>query len=211
MEKSPAGALRAVVLILCTAGCAEVVGVLADSDATAPPRPVERAADSPPARPVAQERAAAGEPPSVAGITAAHNKVRASVGVPSLRWSPALAQVAKRWANACVDVAPPRGMIDHSPGRAEGFPGPLGENLYATTDPVASPAQATGGWAAEARHYDHARNACTGGMCGHYTQMVWRTTREVGCAVGSCPRLQYRSTLVCNYFPAGNIVGQRPW
>ena len=160
----------------------------------------------PPPAPAAQE------PEAVAGITAAHNRVRARVGVPPLRWNAELAEVARRWANACVDREPPRGMIDHSTGRSDAFAGPLGENLYATTAPVADPVEALRGWADEAKDYDYARNACApGAMCGHYTQVVWRTTREVGCGVGTCPRLRFRTTLVCNYAPAGNVMGQRPY
>jgi pathogenesis-related protein 1 len=152
-----------------------------------------------------------GEPPELAGITAAHNRVRARVGAPPLRWNATLAESARRWANACVDTASPRGMIDHSDGRAAGFPGPVGENLHATTAPVADPVDALQGWAAEAANYDYDSNTCARAQCGHYTQVVWSATREVGCGVGHCPRLTYRTTLVCQYSPAGNYVGQRPY
>ena len=194
--------LAAAVLALLAWGCADAPSVAGGAATTA--RPVIPAPASP-------AGAASGEPAALAGITAAHNRVRARVGVPPLTWNPKLAEVARRWANACVDVEPPRGMIDHSAGRSELFPGPLGENLHATTAPVPDPIDALQGWAAEAKDYDHQRNACSGGMCGHYTQVVWRTTREVGCGVGSCPRLRYRSTLVCNYWPAGNWEGERPY
>lgn len=190
------------VLALLAWGCAEAPSAPADAAAT--PRSQNPA-------PAAPADAASGEPAALAGITAAHNRVRARVGVPPLTWNPRLADVARRWASACVDVAPPRGMIDHSAGRSELFPGPLGENLHATTAPVVDPIEALQGWAAEAKDYDRERNACTGGMCGHYTQVVWRTTREVGCGVGACPRLRFRTTLVCNYWPAGNWEGERPY
>jgi hypothetical protein len=151
------------------------------------------------------------EPASVAGITAAHNRVRARVGVPPLEWNARLADVARRWASACVDAVEPRGMIDHGPGRAEGFPGPVGENIWGTTAATIDPAFAVEGWASEARDYDYASNTCRGSMCGHYTQLVWRGTGEVGCAVASCPKLRFGTALVCNYWPAGNWVGERPY
>ncbi|HET7203122.1 MAG TPA: CAP domain-containing protein [Steroidobacteraceae bacterium] len=167
---------------------------------------------TPQVTPAARSATPVTEPAAVAGITAAHNRVRARVGVPPLKWNPQLAEVARRWANACVDRDAARGMLDHSSGRSDLFPGPLGENLHATTAPVANPVEAVEDWAGEARDYDYDRNACRdGAMCGHYTQVVWRTTREVGCAVGSCPRLRFRGTLVCNYWPAGNWVGERPY
>lgn len=161
--------------------------------------------------PVGPARPVTGEPAPVAGITDAHNRVRARVGVPPLQWSPVLAEIAQRWANACVDDEPPRGMIDHSPAPSHGNPEPIGENLYATTGSVADPLVAVQSWASEAVFFDARRNECDGGVCGHYTQIVWATTREVGCGVGSCPNLQFSATLVCNYRPAGNIVGQRPY
>ncbi|HET9694684.1 MAG TPA: CAP domain-containing protein, partial [Steroidobacteraceae bacterium] len=138
------------VLALLAWGCAEAPS--APADAVATPRPPNPA----PASPVG---AASGEPAALAGITAAHNRVRARVGVPPLKWNAQLAEVARRWANACVDVAPPRGMIDHSSGRSDLFPGPLGENLHATTAPAPDPVEAVEDWAAEAKDYDYARDA----------------------------------------------------
>ena len=45
-------------------------------------------------------------------------------------------------------------------------------------------------------------------VTGHYTQMVWKGTTEVGCATASGTELTY---LVCRYSPPGNIVGQKPY
>ena len=194
--------------LFCATGCAgsssgvDDVGGSSKSSTPAAGGPAQPASVAP--------GVSAGEPAALAGITAAHNKVRARVGVPPLRWSPALAETARRWANSCVDAQAPHGMLDHSP---DGVPGsvPLGENIYATTGPAADPLVAVKVWADEVVHYDLTRNTCSGGMCGHYTQLVWSTTREVGCGVGSCPRLRFPTTLVCNYSPAGNVIGRRPY
>ena len=43
---------------------------------------------------------------------------------------------------------------------------------------------------------------------GHYTQIVWRSTVEVGCAVA---RSGLHEVWVCRYSPPGNVVGQRPY
>jgi pathogenesis-related protein 1 len=199
--------LPALFLAVLLGGCVDAPAVSAGTSST-PARATPRAA--PDAAPSA--RAVPGEPAALAGITVAHNRVRAKVGVPPLAWNSRLAEVAQRWANTCVDRDPPRGMIDHSAGESELFAGPLGENLHATTAPAADPVAAVEGWAAEAADYDLERDTCrSGAMCGHYTQVVWRSTREVGCAVSTCPRLRYRTSLVCNYFPAGNWEGQRPY
>lgn len=52
---------------------------------------------------------------------------------------------------------------------------------------------------------------------GHYTQMVWAKTREVGCGwvllkqkvQEKADYIDYASLLVCNYSPAGNYPGRR--
>jgi pathogenesis-related protein 1 len=173
--------------------------------------PAAQHAPTGPAAGGARSGAQESEPPELVGITAAHNRVRARVGVPPLQWSAALAATARRWANACVDAEPPRGMIDHSPQRPGGYAAAVGENIFATTAPRADPIVAVSEWAEEHVFYDYQRNACSGGMCGHYTQLIWGTSREVGCGVGSCPRLRFRTTLVCQYMPVGNVIGERPY
>ena len=59
---------------------------------------------------------------------------------------------------------------------------PYGENLFEIDGGTASPAQVVRSWASESRDYDHSSNRCSG-VCGHYTQVVWGDTKEVGCAV----------------------------
>ena len=41
---------------------------------------------------------------------------------------------------------------------------------------------------------------------GHYTQMVWKGTTRLGCAVRKGRKWDF---LVCRYSPPGNVVGQR--
>jgi pathogenesis-related protein 1 len=160
----------------------------------------------------------AGEPPLLTGITAAHNQVRAmvvtSVPLPALVWEPALAATAAAWVAQCRDTQAPTGLIDHNPNRSVGHPYYVGENIYATSAlPSSTTAQqAVNMWAAERVNYNYATNTCAAGaVCGHYTQIVWRSTVKVGCAIGDCPNLRYRTSIVCNYGPGGNYSGQRPY
>jgi pathogenesis-related protein 1 len=127
----------------------------------------------------------------------AHNAVRARVGVPPLEWSPQLAAVAQSWANQLIATR----RFAHSQN------GRYGENLYTISGSAASPAQVVAAWADEARGYNVATNSCAG-VCGHYTQVVWRATRSVGCAVAGEPG---REVWVCEYDPPGNVVGYRPY
>jgi hypothetical protein len=157
-----------------------------------------------------------GEPAALMGITLAHNQVRAGVStsdpLPPLEWDPALAATAAAWVAMCRDQQGPMGLIDHNPNASMGHPYYVGENVYGTSG-AARPdtaQQAVTSWASESTSYNYANNTCSG-VCGHYTQIVWRASRKLGCAIGDCPSLTYRTSLVCNYGPGGNVNGQRPY
>jgi uncharacterized protein YkwD len=135
---------------------------------------------------------------SPAEMLAAHNAVRARLKLPPLKWSERLAGVSQQWASTLVA----RGQFVHNPDSS------YGENLFAVTGAAAAPAQVVKAWASEARNYDYRGNKCRAGQCGHYTQIVWRDTSEVGCGVA---RGGGREVWVCNYDPPGNWVGERPY
>lgn len=130
-------------------------------------------------------------------MLAAHNAVRARVGDPPLAWSVRLAAAAQEWASRLIAT----GAFQHRPED------PYGENLYAISGGAASPWQVVDAWAAEASNYDVRSNTCAG-VCGHYTQIVWRATRFVGCAIATDPE---REVWVCEYDPPGNVVGYPPY
>jgi len=163
-----------------------------------------------------QDAPGASEPALLVGITAAHNQIRANVAtatpLPPLEWDPALAATAAAWVAMCRDQDAPTGLIDHNAGRSMGAPYYVGENVFGAGGPP-SPGvgeQAVTLWASEAKSYDYAANTCNGN-CGHYTQIVWRATLKLGCAVGECPNLAYKTALVCDYGPGGNVSNQRPY
>lgn len=184
---------------------AHATGAPADGAAPAVPD----AAEPSPSEPPGEEPS--GEPDDVAlhGIVGAHNAVRSSVvptpneALGALSWSDAAAAVARSWASGCT--------FAHNPNR-----GNLGENIYAASAGYGStPASVVQNWASESSNYDYASNSCSG-VCGHYTQVVWRATSAVGCAVQQCtgggPFGGGSWELwVCDYAPPGNYTGQRPY
>jgi pathogenesis-related protein 1 len=155
-----------------------------------------------------------GEPANLAGITLFHNQVRAGVQtdtpLPFLTWNADLAATAAAWIAQCQDDDAPAGLIDHNPGRSNGHPYYVGENIFGAGG-NATAQQAVNAWASEGEDYNHAANTCSGPTCGHYTQIVWRATLELGCALGSCAGFTYPNSIVCNYGPGGNSGGQRPY
>lgn len=130
-------------------------------------------------------------------MLASHNAVRARVGVAPLAWSARLAARSQDWADTLLAQK----RFIHRPNS------PYGENLFEIDGAAASAARVVNAWAAESRNYDYSSNRCHG-VCGHYTQIVWADTQEVGCAVARDGR---REVWVCNYDPPGNWAGKRPY
>jgi pathogenesis-related protein 1 len=149
-----------------------------------------------------------GEPPELAGITLAHNTARIAenANLPQLTWDPALAAIAAAWGAKCQDTDAPMGLIDHNPGRSNGYPSYVGENIYGGPNP----SEAVRLWMDEKPNYNFATGQCSG-VCGHYTQVVWKATTKLGCAVSRCPNLRYSDSVICNYGPGGNFGGQKPY
>jgi uncharacterized protein YkwD len=142
------------------------------------------------------------------GIVAAHNAVRAAVNpapataLPPVTWSDEDAKVAQDYAAKCV--------FAHNPNR-----GARGENIYASGGTGRTPKEVVGNWASEAKNYNYAANTCSG-TCGHYTQVVWRDSVKIGCAAQKCTQNSpfgggAWELWVCDYSPAGNFNGKRPY
>ena len=127
----------------------------------------------------------------------AHNSIRLNLGLAPLAWSDRLAARAQEWAQSLLA----KGDFRHDPKT------PYGENLYEITGAQARPAEVVGASASEASDYDYRSNRCKG-TCGHYTQIVWRGSKEVGCAAAGGIK---RQIWVCEYDPPGNVIGQRPY
>lgn len=143
-------------------------------------------------------------PPHEQEWLAAHNAARADVGAPPLAWNDRLARDAEDWA---IDLADRR-AFQHDPDLVRKG---QGENLWRGTRARYSPAQMIGYFVAERRDFRPGTfpNVSTTGRwsdVGHYTQIIWPETQQVGCAVASNRRDE---VLVCRYWPAGNVMGYR--
>jgi hypothetical protein len=143
-------------------------------------------------------------------ILDAHNKERASLGLPPVVWNAELAQGAADWAQHLAEI----GRLEHSKpaDRGKRF---IGENLAMGTAGGYAPAAMVAGWIAEKKDFLYGTfpavtSSPTGDwhLVGHFTQVVWRHTTEIGCAKASTALWD---VLVCRYNPAGNIAGEKPY
>ncbi|MBL1376785.1 hypothetical protein JKV55_05465 [Zobellella sp. CGMCC 1.18722] len=129
----------------------------------------------------------------------AHNRAREEVGAASLGWSARATEQAERWAG----ILARRCTLEHS--RGSGF----GENLFMGTQGFYDELDGVRAWEEEKRDYrGQPLTRALAPVVGHYTQMVWPATRELGCATSSCDN---HLILVCNYYPPGNYLGERAY
>lgn len=140
-----------------------------------------------------------------------HNAVRREKGLNDLTWSIDLAKEAQEWSEVLRDE---KCVMRHD------LESPYGENIFwqqqtggDTNGFVSTPSDAVFWWAAEEKYYNYNKNTCDKGeQCGHYTQIVWADTTEVGCGVSYCQGKDKRTDIwVCRYNPPGNIIGTRPY
>ncbi len=153
----------------------------------------------------------------------AHNKVRRAYGLNDLKWNDEIARYAQEWAdylrdnNNCKIEATINGVLEGAHrsllGRRDGKQ--YGENLawfayrpVAANTVLGSAEKSVLGWSEECKDYNYETNECTPGkMCGHFTQAVWKSSEEVGCARTICINGQLQEEIyVCNYNPAGNMI-----
>lgn len=128
-----------------------------------------------------------------------HNNYRALHGVPPVTWNATIAARAQSWANTCPSGHSTKGSIYRPYG--------TGENMA-----HASYAQTAQGvvdrWYNEVTTCPYPYGEPAWDTCwGHFTQVVWNNTTQIGCACKNGCTSSY-SICVCQYYPAGNVLGQ---
>jgi uncharacterized protein YkwD len=121
-----------------------------------------------------------------------HNKLRAQHNAPRLIWDESLAQFARTYASQC--------HFEHSHGK-------YGENLAAGYPTVSAGINA---WYSENKNYSYFFPGFSS-KTGHFTQIVWKSSKRLGCAFVECNGMHGTpgKFLVCEYSPAGNVIGRR--
>ena len=123
-------------------------------------------------------------------ILATTNGYRGQHGAYDVTWSETLSHYAADYLNEnnCV--------FQHSGGD-------YGENIAYGYSSPATTIQAFGD---ERRYYDF-NNPGYSSATGHFTQLVWKSTTEVGCGRRWCGN-SMGWYLVCEYSPPGNYIGE---
>jgi hypothetical protein len=143
-------------------------------------------------------------PAIAARLLAAHNWERAAVGVPPLVWDDKLAADAAAYGPIVAAI----GRLQHSPRASRPD---QAESLFMGQAGRYSPEAMVDYWAEEKKWFRPGvfpANSSTGNWLdvSHYTQMIWRTTTRVGCAIHRSRGWDY---LICRYTPRGNKDGRQ--
>jgi hypothetical protein len=137
-------------------------------------------------------------------LLALHNRERAATGARPLVWDPALAAASAAYGPELERL----GKLTHSPANQRQG---QGENLWMGTRNAYELEEMVQGWAAEKSwfrpgFFPSVSRSGQWSDVAHYTQMIWKGTSRVGCAVHKGRKWDF---LVCRYSPPGNVRGQR--
>tara|TARA_B110000259_G_scaffold161255_1_gene185234 strand:+ start:82 stop:630 length:549 start_codon:yes stop_codon:yes gene_type:complete len=143
----------------------------------------------------------------------AHNDARKEVGVPNLSWSKTLEADALKWAKTMAEKEEMFHSSNESrPNQGENlayaYSNVNGESVFSLTPAL----DASNGWYNEINDYTYAEigsDVNANVMIGHYTQMIWSTTTEVGIAVAISDT--GKVYVAARYSPPGNWVGSHPY
>ena len=130
-----------------------------------------------------------------------HNEIRGEVYSGSLiEWNNGIAKSAQDYADYLAST----GEFKH--GNSD-----YGENLFLSSYNSSS-VDAINSWYEEKSNYDYSDNSCNG-VCGHYTQIIWKNSTELGCAKATYSTGKYKdyTLIVCRYNPVGNYTSQKPY
>lgn len=132
----------------------------------------------------------------------AHNWVRTQYNLPNLTWDDNLAGYARQYLT--TDRYDDCKLI-HSNAT-------YGENMFWGKKLHWTPSDAVYYWYIEKDAFDFNTLKCAPAskMCGHFTQLVWRDTTRVGCALQHCHVAGTGMLIACEYDPPGNYENENP-
>ena len=133
-----------------------------------------------------------------------HNTLRKKHSAGKLTKLAAIAKLAQTTVNNCKS----KGTLIHSGTSYNGQW--MGQNLYVSGG-VPSGADVANSWYSENVNYNYNTGKTkNNGVIGHFTQLVWKSSKNIGCAVAVGTWSGYKNSYYvgCNYFPGGNVFGE---
>ncbi|MCI0524003.1 MAG: CAP domain-containing protein [Acidobacteria bacterium] len=143
-------------------------------------------------------------PEEVQNLMTLHTNIRAEVKAGPLTWSKEIAAYAQKWAD---HLGATKCDLAHRPSSGE-WKQMYGENLFVGSAKFFTVADAVKLWENEKKNYKGQAISSGSANSGHYTQVVWKKTKQVGCGKAVC---KDNLIVVCNYDPSGNVAGQLPY
>ncbi|XP_027367749.1 pathogenesis-related protein 1A-like [Abrus precatorius] len=131
----------------------------------------------------------------------AHNWVRKLYNLPLYAWDEQLASYARGYLMQRYEDC----KLVHSNSD-------YGENMFWAKKLNWTPSDATYYWYKEKQWYDFHTLTCAPPpkACGHFTQIVWRDSIRIGCALQHCHNPGAGMLIACEYDPPGNYENEHP-
>ena len=132
-----------------------------------------------------------------------HNTLRQKHKSPSLTKSTEVAKFAQQATDHCAQL----GKLEHTYHTYKSTT--IGQNLYLASWAPSADDVVQSWYYEEEPHYDYDKGQSKdGAVTGHFTAMVWKSTKEVGCAYTLGKWGNYNGYYVaCEYYPLGNMQG----
>lgn len=132
-----------------------------------------------------------------------NKNIRGELNLPSLEWDCKLALSSQKWAEVLAE----KGYLEHSKQNI------VGENLYmyySSFGKIPSLKEAILSWYSEKKNFVYGKKywCKEGTICGHYTQLIWKDTKKIGCGRAEKNNKVF---IVCRFIPAGNFIGEQPY
>lgn len=127
-------------------------------------------------------------------ITVRHNFHRKNHKAASLKWNQTIQKFAQQWADK---IAAEDRMYHRQPNS-------YGENIYWISGGEVNGSSVVDSWYSEIKYYNYSKPGFSM-TTGHFTQVVWAGTTELGC--GKAKSKRGGTYVVCNYAPPGNYSG----
>jgi pathogenesis-related protein 1 len=147
------------------------------------------------------------------------NTERQSVGANAvnmslLQWNWDLASMAEAYADTC-----PGAVVQPSDERQNLFNFSYIGQIARGGPTMQTPDMFVSQILAQAQYYRYTTATCnTGAVCGRclrtcaqYTQLIWATTTDVGCAKKFCSDLPLKFYWICNFGEGGNTINMAPY